>query len=182
MSKADTRTVEQVVLGLALIEVPCLECTGTGTIVERIQTSEGEQYSCPACRSTGKVAKYPMLREPCPGVSSFDQVVLDNHNLLENYICACGHICTDMNGWLNHLSHPSCCTCQGRGWRPVTTTDALLEAAFTLCWSVTVNKVVGNLGYLVILYTKEPYPRGHGVTKEMALALALEATTEANYA
>ena len=72
------------------------------------------------CGAMGQVPTFPMLRGPCPGERGFPYIQWHHRAEMDNnYIAQC---------------------CQGRGWVPVTTTDALLEAGRPYGISLVWNK------------------------------------------
>ena len=70
-----------------------------------VQLGGVHEPACPGgCKGTGQVPRFPMLREPCV----FEDVSYPEYRV-----------------------HGQNCQCQGRGWVPVTTLEALLEALWS---------------------------------------------------
>lgn len=158
MESSQTRTIEQVFLGL----------------VEKLKESCGfpvnctcVEHDCP-CHGLGfkevhgKVAKLPMLREDCIGIL----IDAEQSQTLEDYCCM---LC----GWLDgqFVHDENCEPCQGRGWLPVTTVDALLEAGKPWYLGVRWNGVDWEASWGGLTVRRAL----NNADKTMALALALEA-------
>lgn len=138
--QAETRTVEQVVLGLA--EIPCDGAFGHGVKGEILERDPHPDNCAHGCHGTGR--KFPMLRKPCE-----DSVEYGWEHSIEN------------------LAKHQCPRCRNRGWLPVTTTDALLEA--------------GEPYQLGVFWNGRAYQSGtkEANTPNLALSLELEAEVKA---
>ena len=98
----DPMTHAERCLWLAELKGPCPCSPATAkTLCDRC--GAGYPGECWFCHGTGQVVRFPMLRVPCRG-----EIIERRGTTI-----ACGR---------------SCVVCEGRGWVPVLTTDALLEA------------------------------------------------------
>lgn len=174
----EDRTVEQVVLKLAERMVPCpgvpnepgegiqgggKTCEG-GMLYNLDDTINGQ---CDICHGTGKVAKFPMLRElwyePHTHIKSFDPYA--DHDRHKSII---------VDSKSPDIA-ARCAANRSRGWHPVTTTEALLEAGkphdILVGWDSQLNMWGANT-------SNPPSLPQYDTDKRMALALALEAVQE----
>lgn len=150
----DTRRLAEIVLGLAMLEDDC------PAPWRNPETREPAPHpdACGICHGTGKVARFPMLREVL-GQGGFD------HSLDCQEMGRCNTAYAALEG-----------DCDGRGWLPVVTTDALQEAV----WSADCVIIRWSPGHVVLLqggyYGREVV--GDGQTDGIALARALEAAQQ----
>lgn len=128
------------------------------------------QAPCHILDCTGEVALFPMLQRKCLGaIQSYKDAIL---KVIED------------GEWHEAAWHPTKprarCSCEGCGWVPVVTLEALLEAAFSVGWSVDIRQVLPGT-YRAWLHNDERVGEGAigtGQSKEEALVAALEVATE----
>ncbi|KKM20450.1 hypothetical protein LCGC14_1645310 [marine sediment metagenome] len=88
-------------------------------------TDEGEQHHSSCDCIEGQVPRYPSLRRECPCISEID---------VNEYHYICGECIRHDTGQKNvSEGHGDWCEfCQGRGWLPVDSLEATMEAVRTL--------------------------------------------------
>ena len=116
---------------LAGLETECTNDSIPGKV------RNGNEYlDCPICEGTGKVVRFPMLRQEC---LTFEGVPIED--------------------WRDHRR---CSFCQDRGWRAVDNTDATLAALATLGFFVKFTKRISNMWDTILYQGSSELPWGDG--------------------